>query len=125
MSAHIALPAYAKLKGVAEGLELYRPASVSKILNNDLLRGELGFNGLVVSDATPMAGLTGFSAREIHVPQVIENGCDVFLFATDDEQDYQFMLKGLREKRLSEQRLEDAVTRAPAYINAYSTTVVS
>ena len=94
-------------------------------MNNDLLRGELGFNGLVVSDATPMAGLTGFSAREIHVPQVIENGCDVFLFATDDEQDYQFMLKGLREKRLSEQRLEDAVTRAPAYINAYSTTVAS
>ena len=111
MSAHIALPAYAALKGVAESLERYRPASASKILNFDLLRGELGFNGLVVSDATPMAGLTGFSSRAEQVPQVIENGCDVFLFSIDDEQDYQFMLKGLHEKRLSEQRLEDAVTR--------------
>ncbi len=111
MSAHIALPAYAALKGVAESLERYRPASTSKILNLDLLRGELGFNGLIVSDATPMAGLTGFSSREEHVPQVIENGCDVFLFCFDEEKEYQFMLKGLREKRLSEQRLEDAVTR--------------
>jgi beta-N-acetylhexosaminidase len=111
MSAHIALPAYAALKGVAESLERYRPASVSKILNMDLLRGELGFNGLIVSDATPMAGLSGFASREQNVPQVIENGCDMFLFCFDEEQEYQFMLKGLREKRLSEQRLEDAVTR--------------
>ena len=58
-----------------------------------------------------MAGMTGFSARETQVPEVIENGCDVFLFSPNVEQDYQFMLKGLHEKRLSEQRLEDAVTR--------------
>ena len=96
---------------MAEGIERYRPASLSKLLNLDLLRGDLGFNGLIVSDATPMAGMTGFSARETHVPEVIENGCDVFLFSPNVEQDYQFMVKGLREKRLSEQRLEDAVTR--------------
>jgi beta-N-acetylhexosaminidase len=111
MSAHIAFPAYAAAKGIAESIERYRPASVSKLLNLDLLRGDLGFNGLIVSDATPMAGLTGFSSRETHVPEVIENGCDVFLFSTNEELDLQFMIKGLREKRLSEQRLEDAVTR--------------
>ena len=111
MSAHIALPSYAAAKGVAEGIDRYRPASLSKLLNMDLLRGELGFNGLIVSDATTMAGMTGYSSREMHVPEAIENGCDVFLFSTNDEQDFQFMLKGLREKRLSEQRLEDAVTR--------------
>ncbi len=111
MSAHIALPSYAASKGVAESLERYRPASLSRLLNMDLLRGELGFNGLIVSDATPMAGMTGFSSREVHTPEVIENGCDVFLFSPDEEQDIQFMLKGLREKRLSEQRVEDAVTR--------------
>ncbi len=111
MSAHIALPSYAAAKGVAESAERYRPASLSKLLNMDLLRGDLGFNGLIVSDATPMAGMTGFSARETHVPECIESGCDVFLFSPHEEQDYQFMLKGHREKRLSEQRLEDAVTR--------------
>jgi beta-N-acetylhexosaminidase len=111
MSAHIALPQYATYHGVAKGLERYRPASVSKLLNQQLLREELGFNGLVVSDATPMAGLGSWASRSISVPEVIENGCDVFLFSSDEEQDYQFMMDGLRDGRLSEQRLEDAVTR--------------
>ncbi|MDE2385224.1 MAG: glycoside hydrolase family 3 protein [Alphaproteobacteria bacterium] len=111
MSAHIALPAYMRKKRVPEGLQRFRPASVNRHLNQSLLRGELGFNGLIVSDATPMAGLTSFAAREISTPEVIENGCDVFLFSPNPEQDYQFMLRGLREKRLSEQRLEEAVTR--------------
>ena len=111
MSAHIALPAYLRAKGFEDGLELYRPASISKTLNFDLLRGELGFNGLIVSDATPMAGLTAFSDRATAVPEVIENGCDVFLFSPDEERDFRLMMKGLSEKRLSEQRLNDAVTR--------------
>lgn len=111
MSAHISLPEYAAAHGVPEGLERYRPASLSKLLNLGLLRGELGFNGLIVSDATPMAGLGSFSARAEHVPQVIENGCDVFLFCTNEERDIAHMEKGLRNGTLSEQRLEDAVTR--------------
>jgi beta-N-acetylhexosaminidase len=111
MSAHIALPSYAAYHGIAKGLERYRPASVSKLLNQQLLREELGFNGLVVSDATPMAGLTSWDARANWVPEVIENGCDIFLFSSNEEQDYQFMLNGLRNGRLSEQRLEDAITR--------------
>ncbi|MEO9167223.1 MAG: glycoside hydrolase family 3 N-terminal domain-containing protein [Aestuariivirga sp.] len=111
MSAHIALPAYMKKKRVADGLERLRPASLSKLLNLSLLRKDLGFNGLVISDATPMGGMTSYSAREIQVPEVIENGCDVFLFSPNPEADLAFMVKGLREKRLSEQRLEDAVTR--------------
>ncbi len=111
MSAHIALPAYAAHHGVAKGLERYRPASVSKLLNTTLLREELGFNGLIFSDATPMAGLTSWNSRAISVPEVIENGCDMFLFTTNEEADYQHMMKGLSDGRLSEQRLNDAVTR--------------
>ncbi len=110
MSAHIALPEYAKAKG-AEGLELYRPSSLSKFLNFDLLRGELGFNGLIVSDATSMAGLGSYASRGENVPQIIENGCDVFLFCENEEQDIIHMENGLRSGALSEQRLEDAVTR--------------
>ena len=110
MSAHIALPEYVKTKGV-EGLELYRPASISKYLNFDLLRGELGFNGLIVSDATSMAGLGSFDSRARIVPQVIENGCDVFLFSENEETDIAHMENGLRSGALSEQRLQDAVTR--------------
>ncbi len=111
MSAHIALPQYMAANGVPESLQRYRPASLSKLLNFGLLRGELGFNGLIVSDATPMAGLGSFSARAEHVPQVIENGCDVFLFCVNEEQDIAHMENGLHSGALTEQRLEDAVTR--------------
>ena len=110
MSAHIALPSYAAQHGLL-GLERYRPASVSKLLNLTLLRGELGFNGLVVSDATPMAGLGAWNKRSISAPEVIENGCDVFLFSPNEDQDFKFMMDGLRDGQLSEQRLDDAVTR--------------
>ncbi len=111
MSAHIALPEYLASKGVAESLERYRPASISKYLNFDLLRDELGFNGLIVSDATSMAGLGSFDARAKIVPQVIENGCDVFLFCENEDIDIAHMEAGFRSGALSEQRLEDAVTR--------------
>lgn len=111
MSGHIALPSWAAKCGVTDSLERYRPASVSKFLNIDLLRKQLGFNGLVVSDATPMAGFGSWSDRETMVPETIESGCDVFLFCENQVRDFEFMLHGLQNGRLSEQRLEDAVTR--------------
>ncbi len=111
MSAHIAFPAYAAKHGIPESLERYRPASNSKLLTDQLLRKDLGFNGLVVSDATPMAGLTGWASRADQVPGVIASGCDIFLFSSGVEADFQHMMNGLRSGALSEQRLEDAITR--------------
>ena len=113
MSAHIALPAYAKQHG-ASGLELYRPASVSKFLNIDLLRGELGFNGLIVSDASAMAGLSSWASRAECVPELIANGCDVLLFPSPFEIDFANVMKALSDGRITEARLEDAVTRVLA-----------
>ncbi len=110
MSAHIALPAYAKQHG-ASGLELYRPASVSRFLNIDLLRGELGFNGLIVSDASAMAGLSSWADRAECIPEVISSGCDVLLFPSPFETDFGHVMKALSDGRISEARLEDAVTR--------------
>jgi beta-N-acetylhexosaminidase len=111
MSAHIALPAFIRSRFPDAGRDAYAPASVSRLLNEDLLRGMLGFEGLIVSDATVMGGLTSWMDREAAVPAVIENGCDVFLFSRDPARDMALMLKGLREGRLSEERLHQAVTR--------------
>ena len=110
MSAHIALPAYAKQHG-ASGLELYRPASVSRFLNIDLLRGELGFKGLIVSDASAMAGLSSWADRAECIPEVISSGCDVLLFPSPFETDFGHVMKALSDGRITEARLEDAVTR--------------
>ena len=110
MSAHIAWPAYARKHGAA-GLEACRPGSVSRALNLDLLRGELGFNGLIVSDATGMGGLSGWADRAAFVPEVIANGCDMLLFPSPFEADFGHLMRALSDGRLSEQRVQQAVTR--------------
>ena len=75
------------------------------------VRGELGFNGLIVSDATVMAGLSSWTKRENVVAEIIENGCDMLLFCKDPVEDYAYMLKAVREGRVSETRLEQSVMR--------------
>lgn len=115
MSAHIALPAYVRLRDPSAGRDAFAPATVSRLLNEDLLRGELGFQGLIVSDATGMGGLTSWMDREAAVPAVIENGCDIFLFSRNPARDIDLMVRGLRDGRLSERRLHEAVTRVLSF----------
>lgn len=110
MSAHIALPFHAAERG-ANGIELYRPASVSKGLNLDLLRGELGFNGLIVSDATPMAGLGSWAPYEETLPELLTAGCDMILFAPDPEAAVRIVGAAIAEGRVPAARVEDALLR--------------
>ena len=111
MSAHIALPAYTRGKTADAGLEAFRPASISRALTHDLLRGELGFNGLIVSDATGMAGLKAWSRRADYLPEVIAAGNDVILFADDPDEDYGYIAAALADGRLGWDRVDDAITR--------------
>ena len=114
MSAHITLPAYYREKYTDVTPDKILPGTISRELNIDLLRGELGFNGLIISDATGMAGLTSQGLREKIVPMVIENGCDMFLFSVDDDMDFSLLIKGVESGSLSRERLDDAVTRVLA-----------
>ena len=110
MSAHIAFPAFAAAMG-AEGVEQYRPASVSRHLNEGLLRQRLGFNGIIVSDATPMAGFGAWGPRAQMLPEVIENGCDIILFSDDPEGDHAVIARAVAEGRISVARHEAALVR--------------
>lgn len=110
MSAHIAFPAFAAAMG-AEGVEQYRPASVSRHLNEGLLRQRLGFNGIIVSDATPMAGFGAWGPRAQMLPEVIENGCDIILFSDDPEGDHALIARAVAEGRISAARHEAALVR--------------
>jgi beta-N-acetylhexosaminidase len=111
MSAHIAFPAYVLAQNPSAGLEAYRPASLSAALNLDLLRGEMGFNGLIVSDATPMAGFGAWGPRSICLPQVIENGCDLILFSDDPAADFALIASAVEDGLISPARHEAALIR--------------
>ncbi len=115
MTAHIMLPAYSRhlVAGVKD--EEILPASLASELNIELLRRRLGFNGLIVTDATNMVGFTAAMPRRLAVPAAIAAGCDMFLFTVDLEEDVAFMLRGVRDGRLSEARLDEAVLRVLAF----------
>ena len=113
MSAHIAMPAWAERFG-ASGLERFRPASISRPLNEGLLRETLGFNGLIVSDATTMAGLGSWGPRDTVIPEVVANGCDMVLFSFEPEADVARLARALDDGRLPLARVDAAVTRVLA-----------
>lgn len=109
MAGHIALPSYQKHFG--PDTNEFTPATLSKEITTDLLRGKLGFNGVVVTDASHMVGMTGFARRRDVLPMAIMAGCDLFLFFNDPDEDTAWMLQALNDGRLTRERLDEAVTR--------------
>ncbi|MDF2521425.1 MAG: Beta-glucosidase-related glycosidase, partial [Clostridia bacterium] len=110
MVGHIALPAYAKKLNL-ELSDRPVPASLSKELVTGLLRNKLGFNGLVITDASQMIGFTTGMKREDAVPTTIAAGCDMFLFTKNMEEDLKYMFMGYHKGIITEERLNEAVTR--------------
>ncbi|MBQ1303943.1 MAG: hypothetical protein IIY51_03495 [Erysipelotrichaceae bacterium] len=105
MVGHIALPAYQSEE------EKYLPATLSRDILTGLLRDRLGFNGLIISDATPMVGFCCAMEREKAVYTAIMSGIDMFLFNKDYDEDYALMLKAYENGSLTDERLEEAVKR--------------
>lgn len=111
MVGHILVPEYSKKLNPSLKDEEIMPATLSKELLNGLLREKLGFNGLIVTDATPMIGFNVAERREYAVPKAIASGCDMFLFNKNIEEDFNFMMSGIKRGILSEARVDEAVTR--------------
>jgi beta-N-acetylhexosaminidase len=88
-----------------------RPATLAPELLNDLLRGELGFNGLILTDASLMVGLTQAMKRSDLVPATIAAGCDMFLFFRNPAEDFRYMMDGYKSGVITEERLHDALRR--------------
>ncbi|WP_086347817.1 glycoside hydrolase family 3 protein [Candidatus Enterococcus clewellii] len=111
MVGHIYQPAWErKLSPKIKDSELL-PASCSKLLVEGLLREKLGFNGLAITDATPMLGYTTIMSRSELLVTTINAGIDMLLFNKNIDEDYQAIYAALEDGRLSMERLEEAVTR--------------
>ena len=111
MAGHIALPEMSrKLRPGIKDHEIM-PATLAPELLTDLLREEMGFNGVIITDASRMAGFTCMEKRSLAVPKCIASGCDVFLFSSDMEEDFQYMMDGVKNGIITEERLNDALHR--------------
>lgn len=111
MVGHICFPSYERKINPSIKDEEIKPATLSKVILTDLLRNELGFNGLVLTDASHMAGMTTKAPRSEQVPGAIAAGCDMFLYYADPEEDMKYMMDGYKNGIISEERLEEALER--------------
>lgn len=107
MIGHIALPAWDPGDGDVIDAP---PATVSRRLIEGLLRHELGFDGLVISDAMGMGGITSWGPRRLTLPAALMAGCDQLLFV-DLKSDLQILREALAEGRLSLERVEACVRK--------------
>lgn len=111
MVGHILQPAYSKHFNPQLRDEEILPATLSKEILQGLLRGKLGFNGMIVTDATPMIGFNTPMKRSEAVPAALAAGCDMILFNKDIREDYQFVRDAIADGRLTMERVDEAVVR--------------
>lgn len=128
MVAHIGLPQIdpTEIKPIANALRVDTddevatenatiPATLSPKIQTDILQKELGFKGLIVSDAMSMSGLTLYISQEEAGVQAVLAGMDLL----EKPADVDAMLKGLREAvksgRISGERLDRSVRKLLAW----------
>ncbi len=86
---------------IATEIDPIYPATLSSKIIQDVLRGELGFEGLVITDAFTMAGLGEMSEAEAAV-MAVEAGCDMILAPGDPEAAVKAILENVSEERIEE-----------------------
>ena len=114
MAGHIVQPALEMEKNPSLTFADCLPGSLSRELLTDVLRGELGFNGVIATDATIMGGYCMAMERRRAIPTSIAAGCDMLVFTTGFDEDFAYLMEGVRSGLVSAQRLDDAVTRVLA-----------
>lgn len=108
MPGHISLPAYDEKD---EELGMYPPATLSKRLMTDLLKKELGFEGIIISDAVNMGGFCGYMNYYDACCRFLEAGGDLLLFVHLTPVFESKMEKALKDGKLSMETLKDRVYR--------------
>ena len=102
MAAHISAP---KVTGDDT------PTSLSKTMVTDILRGKMGYTGLVVTDAMNMGAITEeYTSGEAAV-KALQAGVDIVLMPENFQEAYQGVLDAVADGTLTEERIDESVTR--------------
>lgn len=103
MTAHIALPQLEPEKGV--------PATLSPAILTGLLRTELGFQGLIFTDAMEMRGIADHFTPEEATVRAVRAGADVILFPVDVEKSFTALRQAVERGEIPLERIEASVRR--------------
>ena len=102
MISHVSVPA---LTGDNE------PCIFSRLLVTDILREQMHFDGVVITDALNMAAVSEYNTAEEAAVRAILAGCDMLLMPEDVEQAYQGVLKAVQNGNIAEERINDSLKR--------------
>ncbi len=111
MPGHISLPAYE----APDDNGFCPPATLSKRLLSDLLKKELGFEGIIVSDAVNMGGFCGYMNYYRALARFLMCGGDLLLFANPDERLYEHFAAYINEGYLTTEVLRDRAYRVACF----------
>ncbi len=87
------------------------PATMSSLVIKDILRGELGFDGIVISDAMNMKPITERYSSDEAAVLSIKAGVDIVLMPDDLEEAYDGVIKAVKDGKISEKRINSSVRR--------------
>lgn len=87
------------------------PASLSKTIITDILRGQMGYDGIVVTDAMNMGAVTEQYTSAQAAVKALQAGADLVLMPEDFQEAYQGVLDAVKDGTLTEQRVNESVTR--------------
>ena len=87
------------------------PATLSEMMITDILRGEMGFDGMVITDALNMGAITAqYSSSEAAVA-ALNAGADMLLMPEDFQSAYKGVLSAVESGTVSEARIDESVRR--------------
>lgn len=87
------------------------PCTLSREVVTDILREELGFDGVIITDAMNMGAITEYYEADDAAIQALRAGCDMILMPEDFEKAYEGVLEAVRNGTISEERINDSLRR--------------
>ncbi len=87
------------------------PATFSKILVTDILREEMGYQGIIITDSLSMGAITDYYDSNEAAVYALEAGCDMLLMPEDFHGAYEAVLTAVQDGRISKERLDESVYR--------------
>lgn len=98
-----------------EGSELVEkgtlPATLSPLMLSGMLRGKLGFDGLITSDAMDMSGLTLYFTQDEAAVRAVLAGEDMLIKPADPDACIRGLREAVRSNRITEKRIEESARR--------------
>lgn len=87
------------------------PASLSKVVITDVLRTQMGYNGIVVTDGMNMGAITSKYNSDQAAVLAVQAGADMILMPADYEKAYKGVLEAVNSGTITEDRINESVTR--------------